>query len=277
MARRQRKTGILQIGVIVAALVILLAQVGFFDWLGRGARQMTFAVSSAIISAADTVAETVHSHFAKATAAQERDALRRDNQRLRYALSLARQVDIENRALRQLIDFHQSVPVTAVAWGRVIFRTSRTGIHSAMIRMPKSWHNRTNDGVLGRLPVIVGSAGLAGRIAKVEGRWGLMQALGDSGEVIDLWIPAYNLHGVGVGIGKGDQIALDEIPRGTHIPVGTRVVSGGNDGFFPAGLPVGEVTSTTVPDEGLYDKIVVRLIQPPSSLAEVMLLAGKGL
>lgn len=167
-------------------------------------------------------------------------ALREENARLRAGhdrllqwQAIARKLETENKALRELLDFVPA-PGTKTISARVIGDSggafARTMILNAGSRA----------GVRKGQAVITG-AGLVGRVQEVGLRSSRLLLLADLNSRIPVVIESSRVRGVVAGT-NGETLRLVHLPPDVVATPGDRIVTSGHGGAFPAGLPVGIVS-----------------------------------
>ncbi len=167
-------------------------------------------------------------------------ALREENARLRAGQdrllqwqAIARKLETENKALRELLNFVPA-PDTKHISARVIGDSggafARTMILNAGSR----------DGVRKGQAVITG-AGLVGRVQEVGLRSSRLLLLSDLNSRVPVVIESSRVRGVVAGT-NGETLRLVHLPPDVVAAPGDRIVTSGHGGALPAGLPVGVVS-----------------------------------
>ena len=168
-------------------------------------------------------------------------ALREENARLRIAQdhllqwqAIARKLETENRALRDLLNFVPAVGTETVS-GRVIGDSggafARTMILSAGSR----------EGIRKGQAVITG-AGLIGRVQEVGLRSSRLLLLADLNSRVPVVIESSRVRGVVAGT-NGETLRLVYLPPDVVVAPGDRIVTSGHGGALPPGIPVGIVAA----------------------------------
>ena len=167
-------------------------------------------------------------------------ALREENARLRAGRdrllqwqAIARKLETENKALRELLAFVPA-PGTKHISARVIGDSggafARTMILNAGSR----------DGVRKGQAVITG-AGLVGRVQEVGLRSSRLLLLADLNSRVPVVIESSRVRGVVAGT-NGETLRLVHLPPDVVAAPGDRIVTSGHGGALPPGLPVGIVS-----------------------------------
>ena len=167
-------------------------------------------------------------------------ALREENARLRASQdrllqwqAIARKLETENKALRELLNFVPA-PSTQSISARVIGDSggafARTMILNAGSR----------DGVRKGQAVITG-AGLVGRVQEVGLHSSRLLLLADLNSRIPVVIESSRVRGVVAGT-NGETLRLVHLPPDVVAAPGDRIVTSGHGGALPPGLPIGVVS-----------------------------------
>jgi rod shape-determining protein MreC len=165
----------------------------------------------------------------------ENERLREQNRRLLEWQSAARQLSLENAALRQLL----SMPVaperpTAVS-GRVIADTGGPFVHTVLLDVG------TEHGVA-RGMAAVNERGLVGRVIEAGRRSSRVLLLTDFNSRVPVMVEPSRDQAILAGNNTG-RPALVFLPLSPRLSVGDRVVTSGRGGVLPPGLEVGTVRS----------------------------------
>ncbi|MEL0271869.1 MAG: rod shape-determining protein MreC [Flavobacteriaceae bacterium] len=66
-----------------------------------------------------------------------------------------------------------------------------------------------------------------------------------------------------------DRCTLVDLPKISNIQIGDTIVTGGMSSVFPAGIPIGQVSAYSIPDNSSFYKAEVRLFNDMSNLDQV--------
>jgi rod shape-determining protein MreC len=160
--------------------------------------------------------------------------LRGENARLRDWFAVARQLEVENSSLRQLLNA-PSIPDVGGVAARIIADSSGEFSRSALVVSGQA-HS------VQRGQAVVNAEGLVGRV--VESGYRSSRVL----FIIDLnsRVPVLNERSRERGILIGDNsyhAILRYLSKDADVVAGDRIVTSGDGGVFPAGLDVGEVVA----------------------------------
>lgn len=166
---------------------------------------------------------------------EENATLRRDNARLLQWQAAARQLEAENKRLRELLNFVPS-PSTNYISARVIADTGGSFVRTMLVNAGK------RDGVRTGLPVVVGE-GLIGRVVETGERAARVLLVNDLNSRIPVAVGPDRERAMLAG-DNSSQPKIIYLPSNANIQPGAQVVTSGQGGVFPPGLPVGVVSTT---------------------------------
>lgn len=187
----------------------------------------------AIATPIQTVRRTVTDISDYMHLADENRALKMQNDTLMEWQRVARDLQSQNQALRNLLKFTPD-PSASFVTAPIIADTSSGFVRSVVILAG------ARDGVTKGQAAMTG-AGLVGRVLEVGNRASRVLLLTD----INARIPVIIERTRDQAVLSGDNSPTPELrylPRDVDIKIGDRVVTSGAGGAFPPGLPVGEVT-----------------------------------
>ena len=166
----------------------------------------------------------------------ENTKLQAERDRLLQWQGVARNLEAENKALRELLNFVPASDADTVS-ARVIGDAggafARTLILNAGARA----------GVRKGQAVITG-AGLVGRVQEVGLRSSRLLLLADLNSRVPVLIESSRVRGVVAGT-NGETLRLLHLPPDSLAEPGDRIVTSGHGGALPAGLPVGIVAAVS--------------------------------
>ena len=185
---------------------------------------------------AAATARTIDSVRELARLREENAALRNEVARLLQWQTVARRLDAENQELRALENLAPDPRVKFVS-ARVVGGSGGAFVRSVLIAAG------ARDGVRKNQPAITGD-GLIGRVTEVGNRSARVLLLTDINSRVPIYVERTRARAVMVG-DNSDQMLLNYLLPGADIVVGDRIVTSGQGGVFPPGLPVGVVTSNS--------------------------------
>ena len=166
---------------------------------------------------------------------EENAALREQQARLVQWQSVARQLEAENRALRDLLKFAPDRAASFVT-ARVVADNGGAFVRSVLVAAGLRDGLRKGDAA-------VTGEGLVGRVAEVGERSARVLLLTDINSRIPVVIERSRDQGILAG-DNSDNPRLLYLSHGSQLVPGDRVVTSAAGGAFPPGLPVGLVKST---------------------------------
>ena len=191
-------------------------------------------------------------------------SLRRENQQLRLQALQAEEIARENARLRQL-----------VGWQRT--KSWKLKLAKVVLRDPANWWRTvqidlgSRDGLRVNLPVLT-TDGLVGRVSSVSLTRSQVTLLGDPNCKASARVEN-DTHDIGVisasGPLEGQMVKLSYLSPNASLKPGQRVVTSGEGGIFPQGIPIGKVVDVEPVDFGAGLEARVRLAANLNALEEV--------
>jgi rod shape-determining protein MreC len=190
--------------------------------------------------------------------------LRRENQQLKIQALQAQDAFSENARLRQLLGWQQQK-----SWKLKLARV--------VLRDPANWWRTiqidlgTRDGLRENLPVLTVD-GLVGRISSVSLTRSQVVLLGDPNCKVAARVENETRDtGVIGAAGPLDRefVQLGFLSRNANLKPAQNVVTSGEGGIFPTGIPIGKIVDVQAADYGLRTEAQVRLAANLNALEEV--------
>jgi len=226
-----------------ALLVLLAASVGIIvlgrtqPWLFDRARVLaadfTLPIMDMLSRPAAAIGDWVNETRAIMDIRAENRRLREENAQLLQWRVVARQAELENRQLRELLDYQGRDAASSVT-GRVIGVGGRF-IRSVLLDVG------TDRGVRKGQTAMAGD-GLVGRVAMVGRRSSRVLLITDLNSRIPVLVEETNARAILAG-DNGYQPRLLYPTAGADLQPGQHVVTSGHGGTFPPGLPIGMIAS----------------------------------
>lgn len=164
----------------------------------------------------------------------ENDRLKTENAQLKEWYQTALLLRAENQSLKDLLNVLPE-PEQGYITTRVIGDSGSSYVRTLLIQAG------TEDGVVDG-QAVMGGQGMIGRVIEAGQRASRILLLTDINSHIPVVIEGANQRAILAG--NNDQPpALIHLPTDTLITKGLRVVTSGTGGQFPAGLPIGEISS----------------------------------
>jgi rod shape-determining protein MreC len=167
--------------------------------------------------------------------AKENADLREANRRLRSWQAVAYRLEAENGALRELLRMVPD-PQSRYVTARVVADNGGAFVRSVLVNAG------ARDGVVQGQAAVTGE-GLAGRVAQVGGRSAQVLLLTDMNSRIPVMLAHSRERAMLAGNNTNRPALLYLGPR-SRVEPGDRVLTSGDGGVFPAGLPVGVVAAS---------------------------------
>jgi rod shape-determining protein MreC len=165
----------------------------------------------------------------------ENARLREENRRLLEWQSAARQLALENAALRQVLHYRADPGRPTAITGRVIADAGGPFVHTVLIDVG------ADDGVAGGMAA-VNERGLVGRVIEVGRRSARVLLLTDFNSRIPVMVEPSRDQAILAG-NNTRRPSLVFLPLNPRLAIGNRVVTSGRDGVLPPGLELGTVSA----------------------------------
>jgi rod shape-determining protein MreC len=148
--------------------------------------------------------------------------------------TVANEIQAENDALRKLI---QVVPT-----GKVSYTAVRIVSESAGPYMRTALINGGKDDNISTGQAVIGPEGLAGRVVETGRSSARVLLLTDINSRVPVVGEISREHSIASGNNSRD-VTLDYVESGSKMQAGERLLTSGDGGIFPPGIPVGVITS----------------------------------
>ncbi len=165
---------------------------------------------------------------------QDNSRLEQENARLLQWQQVALKLSADNRELRSLV---KAVPETSVSYvtARIIASSGGGYVRTVMV-------NAGSDQGLARGQAAITGNGLVGRLTEVGGRAGRVLLITDLNSRIPVMIERSHTKAVLAG-DNSERPRLLYTGSSDEVKLGDRIVTSGDGGVFPPGLPVGVVSA----------------------------------
>ncbi len=181
-----------------------------------------------------------------------------------------KEVEAENARLRKLLGFAQTNPSFDYKGGQIVGRVvgsePNSIIQSIVIDLGKA------NGIEPGMPVVT-ERGLVGRITDVYNNSSRVLLINDSNSSVNTLLQNSRLRGILRGR-AGQQPIMDYLPQDNKVLVGDIVVTSGESGNFPAGVPVGQVVEVEQNDVEMFQRAVVRTTVDFDTLETVLVVTN---
>jgi rod shape-determining protein MreC len=196
----------------------------------------------------------------------ENRRLRDANQRLRVEGLQVSEVADENQRLRRLLDLRERLPLETLP-GEIIAREWGGWVRSITV-------NRGRDDHVVRLTAVISPDGLIGRVVEVRPGASIIQVLTDPASTVGAHVVRTRTPGIVEGEPRGTLRLKYMAREGRQIQVGDLVVSSGQSGLFPRGIPIGRVRAIDDRGSALFHYAALAPAVEYARVDEVLLLTG---
>lgn len=196
----------------------------------------------------------------------ENRRLREEVQRLRVEALVSTETAEENRRLRTLLALKARLPLETIT-GEIIAREWGGWVRSLTV-------NRGRGDDVRRLTAVISPDGLVGRVIDVRPGASIVQVLTDPTSTVG----AHSLRTRAPGIVEGDPrgtLRFKYMARGgAGLAVGDLVVTSGQGGVFPRGVPIGRVRGIDDRGAALFHYAALEPVVDFARIDEVLLVIG---
>ncbi len=189
--------------------------------------------------------------------------LRGENMRLRSRTQKFVALAHENVRLRELLDSSAEFGETVVGADVLAIETSPA---ARQIVIDKGTRHRVYVG-----QPVVDAYGVLGQIVQVGPFSSTAILITDVAHATPVQINRSGLRAISVGTAGADELSLSFVPTNADVKVGDLVVTSGLGHRFPAGYPVGEVTTVEIDHGEPFARIFVKSSAQVSRAREVLL------
>jgi len=211
---------------------------------------------------ATTVGNWGENYFRLVGVSQENRQLKEENRQLRAKLQEMEEIKLTNQRLQRLLEFREEQELPALQ-ARVIADDSTSWFRSVMLDKGSS------DGVVMGSPVVV-AEGVVGRVIRVAPHAARVLLITDASSALSALVQKSRARGVIRG--AGGVLTLDFALLQNTIAVGDLVITSGQGGVFPKGIPVGTVARVERRNYDMFQTVVVTPNVDFSRLEEVLIL-----
>jgi len=230
----QRTTPPLLILLSAAMIILGKADQTMFESLRTNLTDDAAPALNALARPLDAAAALVDQVRGVVTMYQDNLRLAHENERLLQWQQIALKLSADNRELRGLL---KSVPETAVSYmtARVIANSGGGYVRTVMV-------NGGTDRGLARGQAAIAGEGLVGRLTEVGSRAARVLLITDLNSRIPVVIEKAHANAVLAG-DNSERPRLLYVGKPDTIKIGDRILTSGEGGVFPPGLPVGVVAA----------------------------------
>jgi len=212
------------------------------------------------------ISEVWNRYIALVGVTRENERLRREVTELRERLHQTRDAVLENRRLKELLRYSETVERRTIGarvvghdvspWFRAIFlgTGSEAGVEAGMS--------------------VVTPYGAVGRIHKVHPGLSEVLLVTDGRFAADVMVERSRVRAIAEGVG-GNFCRLKYVSPAQDVAVGDRIVFSGFDGSMPKGVLLGTVVSVDRPKESLFQKVKVQCAVNFQDVEDVMVILSR--
>jgi len=196
----------------------------------------------------------------------ENRRLREEVQELRVRALRVSETDDENRRLRRLLALQENLPLTTLS-GEIIAREWGGWIRSLTV-------NRGRGDNVPRLTAVISPSGLIGRVVDVRVGVSIVQVLTDPTSTVGAHVLRTRTPGIVEGDPRGTLRFKFMARDGASIQSGDVLVTAGQGGLFPRGIPIGTVRSIDNRGAALFHYAELTPAVDFARVDEVLLVTG---
>ena len=216
----------------VLFLLITFARPALLSAPRIGVSDVFMPVLSTISQPFQNIAEAVTSISGKAALKAENVKLRAENIRLRQWYQTALMLQAENQSLQKLLNLKVS-PDHKYVTARIVSDAGNAFVKTLLVSSGRSNGVKKNQAVLA-------GEGMIGRIIEVGNNASRILLLTDINSRIPVVIEGTNQKAILTGKNNNNPV-LARLPKDSGVVEGARIVTSGDGGIFPFGLPIGKV------------------------------------
>lgn len=249
---------------IVLALVLYMFSAlnpSNMNGMRSGMADLFAPVLSAVSYPFQETVSTVQAVTGIADMQAEIDTLKGENAKLRRWYQQATVLQAENKELRRLLNVKPD-PAYRYLTARVIADSGNAYLKSLLVLAGNQ------DGVA-KGQAVLGGRGLVGRIVETGRNAARILLLTDVNSRVPVVIEGENLKAILAGDNEGKPY-LEHLPSGVNLTAGLKILTSGDGGVLPYGLPVGQTA------KGADGHIYIRLNEDASRLTHVRILDRDG-
>jgi len=196
----------------------------------------------------------------------ENRRLREEVQELRVRGLRVSEIEDENRRLRRLLTLQENLPLTTLS-GEIIAREWGGWIRSLTV-------NRGRGDNVPRLTAVISPNGLIGRVVDVRPGASIVQVLTDPASTVGAHVLRTRTPGIVEGDPRGTLRFKFMARDGASIQSGDILVTAGQGGLFPRGIPIGTVRSIDNRGAALFHYAELTPAVDFARVDEVLLVTG---
>ncbi len=261
---KTRKFALLVSAVAVCLLLLTLQTRGYGASAADLVAFVTTPIQAGFAKAHRGAVATWETYLDWKNVRAENRRLREENQRLRIEALRVGETDDENGRLRRLLVLQERLPLATVA-GEVIARDWGGWIRTLTV-------NRGRGDNIARLTAVISPAGLIGRVVDVRPGASIIQVLTDPTSTVGAHVVRTRTPGLVEGEPSGALRFKYMARDGAALQIGDVLVTSGQGGLFPRGIPIGRVRALDDRGSALFHYAVLTPAVDFSKVDEVLLI-----
>ena len=264
---RIRKVALLLSLVAVCLLLLTLQTRGYASRAGDLVALVTTPVQAGLARASRGALGVWTAYLDWKNVRAENRRLREENQRLRVEALRVTETDDENRRLRHLLALQERLPLATLS-GEVIAREWGGWVRALTV-------NRGRGDRVARMTAVISPEGLVGRIVEVRAGAAIVQVLTDPASTVGAHVVRTRTPGIVEGDPRG-MIRFKYMARdGASIQTGDLLVTSGQGGLFPRGIPIGRVRAIDDRGSALFHYAALEPAVDFARVDEVLVVTGE--
>ena len=264
---KSRKVALLVSAIGVCLLLLTLQTRGYGARAADALALLTTPIQTGVAKAHRAAFDAWDTYLDWKNVRAENRRLREEIRGLRVEGLRVRETDDENRRLRRLLALQERLPLTTVS-GEIIARDWGGWIRALTV-------NRGRGDKIGRLTAVISPDGLVGRVVEVRPGASIVQVLTDPASTVGAHVVRTRTPGIVEGEPSGALRFKYMARDGGQIEVGDVLVTSGQGGLFPRGIPVGRVRSIDDRGAALFHYAVLEPAVNFSRVDDVLLITGE--
>ena len=264
---KARKYALLLVLVAVSLLLLTLQSRGYGSRAGDLVAVVTTPLQAgyARVTRGALAVWTTYRDWKNVRAENRR--LRAEIERLRVEALRVSETDDENRRLRTLLALQERLPLTTLA-GEIIAREWGGWVRALTV-------NRGRADRVARMTAVISPFGLVGRVVDVRPGSAIVQVLTDPASTVGAHVVRTRTPGIVEGEPRG-TLRFKYLARdGTALQVGDVLVTSGQGGLFPRGIPIGRVRAIDDRGAALFNYAALDPAVDFGRVDEVLVVTGR--
>jgi rod shape-determining protein MreC len=255
--------------ILVLVIVFLLLLVGSlgsrYTRLRPGGLvlEVVAVFQEVVTGSAEAVESVWQGYFSLVRVARENEILRRERARLQARIGVLHEAELENGRLKRLLDFKEQSELPVIG-GRVVAWDPRSWFKTVIIDRGAA------EGLKPGMPVVT-HEGVVGRLIEVAPHYAKVMLLVDYNSAIDALVQRSRVQGILAGRSTSTCL-LKYVLKSDDLKSGDLLITSGQGGAFPKGLPLGYVIGVTRSPQGLFQDVTVAPAVNLDRLEEVLVI-----